>query len=184
MTKKLIDRDKAFEMYYRMGSARSIPKLLSELSRRYQKGIPSEPTLNKWSQKDKWRDQIVLRDAAVREGIQESSAAVVVEAKIKELEQLDTAYSEIEAVKPLIVSALQSKQVAKIMPETTQDITSLYNALSRLDSVQVKIVETARKIRGETDKIEVTGSLKHEVTADPDVMKAANELARKLSRKQ
>jgi len=101
MAKKLIDHQKAFEIYYHMGSSRSIPKLLAELSRRYKKGIPSEPTLNKWSQKDKWRDQIIMRDIAIRDGIQESSAAIVVDAKIKELEHLDRAMSEIDAVMPL-----------------------------------------------------------------------------------
>ena len=159
MTKKLIDKDKAFEMYYALGTSRSLPILHDKMSRKGAKGVPSARTLKDWSQKYNWQDRILLRDNAVRAGVQEAASAVVVEAKIKELEQLDTAYSEIEAVKPLIVSALQSKQVAKIMPETTQDITSLYNALSRLDSVQVKIVETSRKIRGESDNVNLNTTL-------------------------
>jgi len=155
MAKKLIDHQKAFEIYYHMGSSRSIPKLLAELSRRYKKGIPSEPTLNKWSQKDKWRDQIIMRDIAIRDGIQESSAAIVVDAKIKELEHLDRAMSEIDAVMPLIFDALQSathidpktgKRKVTIIPESTGDMAALYNAQSRFVTAKVKLVETVRKI--------------------------------------
>ena len=153
MTKKLIDKDKAFEMYYTAGASRSIAKLYHTIIQRYSKTAPSLKTLKNWSKLDHWQDRVLLRDNAVREGVQEASTAVVVEAKIKELQQLDTAYSEIEAIKPLIVTALQSEQAKKITPETTQDLTSLYNAISRLDSTQVKIIETARKIRGESDNI-------------------------------
>jgi len=159
MTKKLIDPDKAFEKYYTIGGGRSIARLHEILRKATPKTTPSYDSLKRWSIKYNWQDRILLRDNAVREGVQASVSAVVVEAKIKELEQLDTAYSEIEAVKPLIVSALQSKHVAKIMPETTQEVAALYNALSRLDSVQVKIVETARKIRGESDKVDLNTTI-------------------------
>jgi hypothetical protein len=155
MTKHLIDRDKAFEMYYALGTSRSLTILYKKMSRRCKGDVPTARTLKSWSCKYNWQDRVLLRDNAVREGVREAATAVVVEAKIKELDQLDTAYSEIEAVKPMIVTALQSKQAAKIIPETTPDITSLYNALSRLYSVQVKIVEVARKIRGESDKVEI-----------------------------
>jgi hypothetical protein len=178
MPKKLIDRDKAFEIYYDAGAVRSLPKLYHTLIERYPPDTtssshnrpttitPSQRTLGVWSKRDHWQDRILLRDNAVREGLQEASTAVVVEAKIKELQQLDTAYSEIESVKPLIVNALNSKYAASIVPETTQDVTALYNALSRLDTVQVKIVETARKIRGEADKVEVSGTLKHGISIE------------------
>jgi|LGOV01.1.fsa_nt_gb hypothetical protein len=168
MAKSLIDVDKAFEVYYTIGASRSIVKLHERLHKRNSKNTPSVDTMKRWSQKYKWRDRVALRDAAVREGIQESSAAVVVDAKIKELEQLDSAMSEIDAVKPLIFSALNAvtqttedgELYVTVPPETTADMTALYNALSRLNSVQVKIVETARKIRGESDAVNIQHSVK------------------------
>ena len=168
MANKLIDRDRAFEIYYALGISRSIVKLHERLHKRNSKNTPSVDTMKRWSQKYKWRDRVALRDAAVREGIQESSAAVVVDAKIKELEQLDSAMSEIDAVKPLIFSALNAvtqttedgELYVTVPPETTADMTALYNALSRLNSVQVKIVETARKIRGESDAVNIQHSVK------------------------
>lgn len=169
MARKLIDRDKAFELYYALGTSRSLSILHDSMSRRRTDDVPTARTFKDWSRKDNWQDRVLLRDNAVREGVQEAATAVVVEAKIKELEQLDAAYSEIEAVKPLIVSALQSKQAAEIVPETTQDITSLYNALSRLYSVQVKIVEVARKIRGESDRHEIeVSSIEYVLTPSED----------------
>ena len=44
-------------------------------------------------------------------------------------------------------------------------------------------IKEARSIMGETDTVEITGSLKHEVSAEADVLKTASELAQKLSRK-
>ena len=159
MTKRLIAKDKAFEEYYALGEGRSLSKLHDHLSRKYPKSSPSYPTLKNWSKSGSWQDRVLLRDNAVREGLQEAASAVVVEAKINELAQLSTAYNEIEAVKPLIINTLQSKKAAKIVPESTQELASLYNALSRLDSVQVKIVETVRKIRGESDNVNVKNVL-------------------------
>jgi len=192
MAAKLLDRIKVFEVYYTLGVNRSIAKLHEELSKRYKSGIPSEGTLKKWSVRFKWQQQIVLRDNATYEGVAEKMTEAVVDMKIKELEQLDRAMSEIDAVMPLIFDALQSctakdpktgKQKVTIIPESTGDMAALYNAQSRFVTAKVKLVETVRKIMGETDKVQVTGSIKHEVTADPDVMKTANELAQKLSRK-
>ena len=155
MTKRLIDPDKAFEKYYTIGVGRSIARLHEILHKATPKSTPSYDTLKRWSIKYKWQDRVLLRDNAVRAGLQAASTAVVVEAKINELAQLSTAYNEIEAVKPLIINTLQSEMVSKIVPETTQELASLYNALSRLDSVEVKIVETVRKIRGESDNVNV-----------------------------
>jgi len=155
MAKKLIDPDKAFEKYYSIGVGRSIARLHEILHTATPKTTPSYDSLKRWSIKYKWQDRVLLRDNAVREGLQEAASVVVVEAKIKELVQLDKAYGEIEDVKPLILAALQSKQGTEIMPETTQDMTALYNAMSRLNATQVKMVEVARKIRGESDNINV-----------------------------
>ena len=192
MSAKLLDRIKVFEVYYSIGVNRSITKLHEELSRRYKSGIPSEGTLKKWSVRFKWQNQIVIRDNAAYEGVAEKMTEAMVDTKVKELEHLDNAMSEIDAVMPMIFDALDACTITdketgekhvKIIPETTQDMAALYNAQTRFVNAKVKLVETGRKIRGESDKLEVIGSLKHEVTADPDVLKTANELAQKLSRK-
>ena len=159
MTKKLIAKDKAFEKYYALGEGRTLSKLHDLLSRKYPKQCPSYPTLKNWAKSGNWRDRVLLRNNAVRDGLEKAAAETVVEAKINELAQLSTAYNEIEAVKPLIINTLQSEMVSKIVPESTQELASLYNALSRLDSVQVKIVETVRKIRGESDNVNVKNVL-------------------------
>jgi hypothetical protein len=192
MAEKLLDQIKVFEVYYALGVNRSLPKLYDELHRQYKSGIPSEGTLKKWSGRFKWQNKIVIRDNATYEGVAEKMTEAMVDTKVKELEQLDRAMSEIDAVMPLVFDALQSctitdrdtgKKHVRIVPETTQDMAALYNAQTRFVAAKVKLVETARKIRGETDKVEITGSLKHEINADPDVLKTANELAQKLSRK-
>jgi len=108
MTKKLIDRDKTFEMYYALGTSRSLPILHKKMSRKWKTGVPSERTLKDWSQKYNWRNRVILRDNAVREGVEEGALEAVVGHRVKEIEHLDRAMSEIDAVMQLIFDALQS----------------------------------------------------------------------------
>jgi hypothetical protein len=152
----------------------------------------SETSVKKWAREFKWKMRISAWDSAVREGVEAGALEALVDTRIEEIEQLSKAMSEIDTVMPMIFDALQSatyldpetgKRKVKIVPETTQDMAALYNAQTRFVAAKVKLVETVRKIRGESDKVEVTGSLKHEVSADPDVLKTANELAQKLSKR-
>ena len=164
MAEKLIDQIKVFEVYYALGVNRSLPKLSEELHRRYKSGIPSDGTLKKWSGRFKWQNKIVIRDNATYEGVAEKMTEAMVDTKVKELEQLDHAFDEINKLKPLIMAALEAclitdpktgKKRLEVVPQSTQDMTALYNAMSRLNTTQVKIVEVARKIRGEADNINV-----------------------------
>jgi uncharacterized protein YjcR len=152
----------------------------------------SETSVKKWSREFNWKTRIAVWDNAVREGVEAGALESLVDTRIEEIEQLSKAMSEIDTVMPMIFDALQSatyldeetgRRKVKIVPETTQDMAALYNAQTRFVAAKVKLVETVRKIRGEPDKVEVTGSLKHDLTAEPDILKAANELAQKLSKR-
>ena len=168
MSPDLIDQIKVFEVYYSLGVTRSLSKLYEELHRRYKHGVPSEGSLKKWSGRFKWQDKIVIRDNAAYEGVAEKMTAAQVDVKIDDLAQLDQAHDEIEAIKAQVMTALQSDQgVAIIMPETTQDTAALCNVVSRLNTTQVKIIETKRKIRGDPDKIEVAANVKLTEHIDP-----------------
>ncbi|MEA3323703.1 MAG: hypothetical protein U9Q37_00985 [Euryarchaeota archaeon] len=164
MSEKLLDRIKVFEEYYSLGVNRSLPKLREALVRRYKSGVPSEGTLKKWSGRFKWQNQIVIRDNAAAEGVAEKMTEAMVDTKMKELEHLDRAMSEIDAVMPLIFDALQSctvtdpetgKKRVRIIPETTSDMTALYNAQSRFVTAKTKLIETMRKVRGESDNVQL-----------------------------
>ncbi len=164
MAEKLLDRIKVFEVYYSLGVTRSVLKLRDELAKRYKSGIPSEGTLKKWSARYKWQNQIVIRDNAAYEGVAEKMTEAMVDTKVKELEQLDHAMGEIDMVLPLIFDALQSctrtdketgQKYVTIVPETTQDMAALYNAQARFVAAKVKLIETARKIMGESDNLNV-----------------------------
>lgn len=162
MGEKLLDQIKVFEVYYLLGVNRSLPKLEEELHRKYKSGIPSEGTLKKWSSRFKWQNKIVLRDQATYEGVAEKMTDALVDTKLKELDQLDQAHDEINAVMPMLFDALQQctytdpktgEKHVTIVPESTQDMVALYNAQSRFAAAKVKLIETARKIRGESDNV-------------------------------
>ena len=89
--------------------------------------------------------------------------------KIDELEHLDHAMSDIDAVMPLIFDALDSctetdpktgKKHVKIVPETTQDMAALFAAQTRFVNAKIKLVETIRKVRGETDNMDIKHTIK------------------------
>ena len=162
MAEKLLDRIKVFEVYYSIGVNRSITKLLEELAKRYKSGIPSEGTLKKWSARYKWQNQIVIRDNATYEGVAEKMTEAQVDTKLKELEHLDRAMSEIDMVMPLIFDALSScivkdektgERHVTIIPESTADMAALYRAQSGFITAKTKLIEMMRKVRGESDNV-------------------------------
>lgn len=159
----------AYEFY------RDMPK--RSLVRVAKKVGVSETSITRWSKEFRWQNRIVLWDNAIREGVEEGAVASVVETRIKEIEQLDRGMDEINKLKPLIFSALESclhvnpetgKKELEIIPKNTQDMTALYNAMSRLNTNEVKIIELGRKIRGEVDKVEHSGTLVQIIDNIPD----------------
>jgi len=141
--------------FYRDMQKRSLAKVAKKFS-------VSETSINKWNKAFGWQNKIVLWDNAIREGVEEAAIASVVDTRIKELEQLDTAFNEINKLKPLIFAALESctykdkktgKKRLEVIPQNTQEMAALYNAMARLNTTQVRIIEVSRKIRGESDNI-------------------------------
>lgn len=163
----LIPHGDAFEIYYALGASRTLPKLLDAVHEQSTYDTPAPDTIKKWSARYKWKNQVVIRDNAASEGVAKKMTAAQVDVKIDELEQLDRAMSEIDAVMPLIIDALDSctemdpetgEKHVTIIPESTQDMATLYNAQARFVAAKVKLVETVRKVRGETDNVNVNHS--------------------------
>lgn len=115
----------------------------------------SRSAVDNWKNAFDWDQRTILRDQEIAKGVKEKLLPEWIDMKAYLLKTL------IEQVK--------KARDAGVEPQSTRDI--------------VAAVKEIRSIMGESDKVEVIGSLKHEVTADPDVLKTANELAQKLSRK-
>ena len=159
---KLIDPGDAFEIYYALGASRSLAKLFEHIHRATPDIAPAEDTFKRWSIKFKWQNRIVIRDNSAAEGVAEKMTVAQVDTKLKELEHLDKAMSEIDAVMPMIFDALSSctyidptdgKKHVTIVPDSTADMAALYNAQSRFVTAKTKLIETMRKVRGESDNM-------------------------------
>ena len=97
----------------------------------------------------------MLHDQEVQKGVQEKMMPEWIDAKAYLLK--------------VALEQVKKGRDAGVIPTSTRDM--------------MAAIKEARSIMGESDKVEVTGSLKHDLTAEPDILKAANELANKLSRK-
>ena len=128
MSKKLINKDKAYEIYFELGTSRSLSKLHDHLSKKYPKISPSYPTLKNWSKNDNWVERCLIRDKEISQG-----------------------------------------RDAGVEPSSTRDM--------------MAAIKEARSIMGETDSVKIEATVAHHIVDDPDVLKSANELAQKLSRK-
>lgn len=144
----------AYEFY------RDMPK--RSLAKVAQKFSVSETSINKWNNAFKWQRRVAAWDNAVREGVEEGALEALVDTRIKEIDQLDQAMREIDVVMPLIFDALQScttvdpetgKKHVKIVPENTNDMANLYRAQTGFVNAKIKLVETVRKIMGESDNV-------------------------------
>lgn len=115
----------------------------------------SETSINKWNKELNWQEKVMLHDQAIAKGVQEKMMPEWIETKAYLLK--------------VALEQVKKGRDAGVEPSSTRDM--------------MAAIKEARSIMGETDKVEITGSLKHEVSADPGVLKTANELAHKLSRK-
>ena len=114
----------------------------------------AETSINKWKKAVNWQERVMLHDQEILRGVQEKMMPEWIETKAFFLKTL------LDQVKIGVAEG--------IFPQNTRDM--------------VAAIKEARSIMGESDKVEVIATLKHDVSADPDVLKAANELAQKLSK--
>ena len=115
----------------------------------------SVTSVKKWSKAFNWQERVMLHDQEVQKGVQEKMMPEWIDAKAYLLK--------------VALEQVKKGRDAGVIPTSTRDM--------------MAAIKEARSIMGESDKVEVTGSLKHDLTAEPDILKAANELANKLSRK-
>jgi len=112
--------------------------------------------VDNWKKAFDWENRVMLRDQEIARGLKEKLLPEWIDMKAYLLKTL------LEQVK--------KASDAGIEPTTTRDI--------------VAAIKEIRSIMGESDRVEVIATLKHDVSADPDVLKAANELATKLSKQK
>lgn len=115
----------------------------------------SETSISKWSVAFNWQERVMLHDQEVQKGVQEKMMPEWIETKAYLLK--------------VALEQVKKGRDAGVEPSSTRDM--------------MAAIKEARSIMGETDKVELIGSIKHEVSADPDVLETANILAQKLSRK-
>lgn len=111
--------------------------------------------VNKWKRAFDWENRVMLRDQEIAKGVKEKMLPVWIETKAHMLK--------------VLIEQVKKGRDAGVVPTSTRDL--------------VAAVKEIRSIMGESDAVDVTMSLQQDVNADPDVLKAANELAQKLSRK-
>jgi len=131
---------------------RDMPK--RSLAKVAQKFGVSETSINKWNKAFNWQERVMLHDQEVQKGVREKMMPEWIETKAYLLK--------------VALEQVKKGRDAGVIPSSTRDM--------------MAAIKEARSIMGETDKVEITGSFQHEIAADPDVLKTANELARKLSR--
>ena len=115
----------------------------------------SRAAVTNWNREFNWQERVMLHDQEVQKGVQEKMMPEWIDAKAYLLK--------------VALEQVKKGRDAGVIPTSTRDL--------------VAAIKEARSIMGESDKVEVTGSLKYDLTAEPDILKAANELAQKLSRK-
>ena len=140
MAKKLIDKARAYELYFELGTSRSLLKLHELISRKYPKKSPSYPTLKKWCRTYNWVEKCLIRDKEITQGVQEKMMPEWVETKAYLLK--------------VALEQVKKGRDAGVAPSSTRDM--------------MAAIKEARSIMGETDKVEIehTGKVQHEISIE------------------
>jgi hypothetical protein len=131
MVKKLIDKARAYEIYFELGTSRSLSKLHEQISRKYPKNSPSYPTLKNWSKAGNWVEKCLIRDKEINQGVQEKMMPEWIETKAYLLK--------------VALEQVKKGRDAGVVPASTRDM--------------MAAIKEARSIMGESDKLEVSGSV-------------------------
>lgn len=115
----------------------------------------SRASLHKWKREFHWKERCEERDNEIKEQVQ----AVMM--------------PQWAATKVLLINAFISQIItatkAGIAAENSKDM--------------VAVSKELRALLGEADRHEIISAVKHEITDDPDILKSANALAEKLSKR-
>jgi len=102
----------------------------------------SMTSVKKWAKAFNWQERVMLHDQEVQKGVQEKMMPEWIETKAYLLK--------------VALEQVKKGRDAGVIPASTRDM--------------VAAIKEARSIMGETDKVEVTGSLKHEISIE-DMLK-------------
>lgn len=97
--KRGVDPADAFELYFALGSDRSLVKLHENCTKIAPQGekVPSLRTLKEWSRKYHWQERCAIRDAEVTRKVEQISTSSVINLKAQLLAQvravIDTAFA-------------------------------------------------------------------------------------------
>lgn len=109
MSKQLIDKDKAFEIYFVLGPSRSLSKLHRHLSKKYPKNSPSYPTLKNWAKSGKWKAASEMRDHEVGDKVQDAMMPTWVDVKV----ELAVAFTE--QIKGALDAGISIKDIRELV---------------------------------------------------------------------
>ena len=126
---KIIDAGECYRLYYSMGTARSLQKLLDKLIRHCPDKAPSLTTLKQWSRHENWVEQCMLTDKEVADGIKEKMLPEWIKVKAELFEAL--------------ISQVRAGVAAGIEPENTRDVVAAVREIRAMmgegDSVDLNI---------------------------------------------
>lgn len=121
MVKKLIDKARAYDLYFGLGTSRSLSKLHEHLSHKYPKISPSYPTLKNWARAGSWVEKCLIQDKEINQGVQEKMMPEWIETKAYLLK--------------VALEQVKKGRDAGVIPATTRDM--------------VAAIKEARSIMGE-----------------------------------
>lgn len=131
MSKQLIDRGKTFEIYFSLGTSRSLSKLHKYLAKKYPKSSPSYPTLKNWAKAGSWKNAAEIKDAEINAQVQAAMIPVWVNVKVELIQAF--------------INQINTATKAGIAAENSRDM--------------VAVSKELRALLGEADKHEVKNIL-------------------------
>ena len=142
MSKNLIERDKAFEIYFSLGISRSLSKLHKQLSKKYPKRSPSYPTLKNWAKAGDWKNLCESRDAEIVQQVNDVLMPAWIDVKVNLIQAF--------------ISQIETAIKSGIVPENTRDLVALTKELRaligegekvevELSGIEYKLVETNKE---------------------------------------
>ena len=115
MTGQLIDRNEAFNIFFGLGTGRTLRILREKILLDHPANVPSYEALKDWSKKYSWQSRVLLMDQAVADGVLETMVPEWIKIKAELLD--------------ILLDQIRAGREKGIEPENVRDMALLIKEL-------------------------------------------------------
>jgi len=130
-----------FELYYSIGSKRSLEKLLDKLHQNSTETAPSLRTLKSWSKAFNWQKRIEQRDIEIGNKLEKKTNKIVLNTKADYRKEIQNSMKVLKgAIRTAFTKGIDGKLKLNIAVTSINDLNQIINSTEKLIKLDMDLI--------------------------------------------